>query len=92
MNRQNLILTLGAFRQKLEREGGNLMTLEAPAGLFLSDLCNHLGLSGLERNLVLGEKVARAVEEWETARIWQPVEEKGMAAEPVADLAAIPAS
>jgi len=58
--------------------------------LALSDVCDALGLSQAEHDEVVGEEVVQAVEEWKSARMWQPAERE-TATPPVTELAAVPA-
>lgn len=90
MDRKSVITSLKALRMELEEDCHIDLAADMPeAALMLSDVCAYLGLSQAETNEVLGD-VSEAVEEWGTARMWQPVEEKGTAAAPLPELAAVP--
>jgi len=91
MERKTLVTKLRTLRQEFEEDGISILDAVAPVALILSDVAFALELSQAEHDFVLGEEVAQAVEEWETARMWQPVEEKETAAIPLPELAAVSA-
>jgi hypothetical protein len=57
--------------------------------LALSDVCDALGLSQEEHDEIVGEEIAQAIEEWKSARMWQP-SERETATHAVTELAAVP--
>lgn len=88
MEKRTIVLRLRALRQEFG-DGKVVIEMVAPVGLIVADVCDALELSEAERNLVLGEELSQAVREWETARMWIPVERE-TATSPVAELAAVP--
>ena len=89
MERQEVVNKLKALRKEFEKDGVDILYMPIPVALVLSDVCEALGLSQEEHDLVLSEEVAEAIKEWADCRMWQPVE-KETATEPVTELAAVP--
>jgi len=85
-----MIAKLKGLREEFEKDGISILDVPTTMALALSDVCDALGLNQAEHDEVVGEEVAQAIEEWKSARIWQPAE-KEMATPPVKELAAIPA-
>jgi len=90
MERQEVVAKLKGLREEFEKDGVSILDVPTTMAMALSDVCVALGLSQAEHDEVVGEEVAQAVEEWKSARIWQPVEEKETATPPVKELAAVP--
>lgn len=90
MERQEVVARLKGLREEFEKEGVNILDVPTTMALALSDVCDALGLSQEEHDEVVGEEVAQAVEEWKSARVWQPAERE-TAPRPVIELAAVPA-
>lgn len=90
MDRQSLIASLRALREEFQRDGLDILYHPIPVALVLSDTCEALGLSEAETAEVLGEEVTEDLDAWSNLRMWQPTE-KETAAQPVTELAAIPA-
>ena len=90
MERKDVIIKLRTLQQEFERDGISILDAVAPVALILSDVCNVLELSQAEHDFVLGKDVAEAIEEWKSARMWQPAERE-TATEPAKELAAVPA-
>jgi hypothetical protein len=90
MEREEVVAKLKALREELEEDGVNILYMPVTAGMFLSDICGVLGLTAEEHNEVMGKEAAEAIEEWKTARLWQPAE-KETATVPLPELAAVPA-
>jgi hypothetical protein len=90
MKRKDVTAKLKGLREEFEKDGASILDVPTTMALALSDVCNALGLSQEEHDLVLGSEVAEAIEEWKSARLWQPVEEKETAPRPVTKLAAVP--
>ena len=90
MERHEVIAKLKGLREEFEKDGISILDVPTTMAMALSDVCVALGLTAEEHNEVVGEAVAQAVEEWETARMWQPVEEKETATLPVSEVAAVP--
>lgn len=90
MDRRSVITSLKALRTEAQQDA-NIMDMEVPFALILSDVCDALGLSPIERGVVLGPTVALAVREWESAKLWQPTEEEEETATvPFTEVAAVP--
>ena len=90
MEQKEMIAKLKGLREEFEKEGISILDVPTTMALALSDVCDALGLSQAEHDEVVGKKVAQAIEEWKSARIWQPVEME-TATEPAKELAAVPA-
>ena len=80
MERQEVIAKLKGLREEFEKDGISILDVPTTMATALSDVCVALGLTAEEHNEVVGEEVAQAVEEWETARMWLPKEEETAAA------------
>lgn len=89
MERKDVVIKLRTLRQEFEGDGISIVDAVAPVALILSDVAFALELSQAEHDFVLGEETARAVEEWETTRMWQPIE-KETATQPLGEMAAVP--
>lgn len=94
MKRQEIVNRLMGLRKEMEADG---LLQNVELALLLNDVCNALGLDILETKAVLGQKTARAVEEWAGARLWQPAEmalrqaqDAETATVPPVELAAVP--
>ena len=90
MERQEVVAKLKSLREEFEKDGLDILYTPIPVALVLSDVCEALELSQAEHNEVLGEEASEAIREWADCRMWQPVEEKETATEPVTELAAVP--
>ena len=90
MERQEVVARLKGLREELEQDGVNILDMPVFAGMFLSDVCNVLGLTEEEHSQVMGKEIAETLREWETARLWQPADEKETATQPLRELAAVP--
>lgn len=90
MKRKDVTARLKGLREEFEKDGSSILDVPTTMALALSDVCNALGLSQEEHDLVLGSEVAEAIEEWRSARMWQPAEEKETAPRSVTELAAVP--
>lgn len=90
MERKDVIIKLRTLQQEFEEDGISILDAVAPVALILSDVCNVLDLSQAEHDFVLGKDVAEAIEEWKSARLWQPAERE-TATRPVTEVAAVPA-
>ena len=74
MERQELIARLQGLREEIERDGRErIAMLETTFALVLSDVCDALGLTGEEHDLVLGREAAAYVADLLGTRVW-PVE------------------
>jgi hypothetical protein len=89
MERKMLVIKLRTLREEIEEDGISTLDVVAPVGLILGDVCDVLELCPAERYFVLGEETAQAVEEWSTARMWQPAERE-TATQPLGEMAAVP--
>jgi hypothetical protein len=90
MEQKEMIAKLKGLREEFEKDGISILDVPTTMALALSDVCDALGLSQAEHDEVVGEEVAQAVEEWKSARMWQPAERE-TATHPVIELAAVPA-
>ena len=90
MEQKEMIAKLKGLREEFEKDGISILDVPTTMALALSDVCDALGLSQAEHDEVVGEEVAQAVEEWKSARMWQPAERE-TATPPVTELAAVPA-
>lgn len=90
MEQKEMIAKLKGLREEFEKDGISILDVPTTMALALSDVCDALGLSQAEHDEVVGEEVAQAIEEWKSARIWQPAERE-TATHPVTELAAVPA-
>jgi hypothetical protein len=90
VERKEVVAKLKGLREEFEKDGISILDVPTTMALALSDVCDALGLSQAEHDEIVGEKVAQAVEEWKSARMWQPAERE-TATEPVKELAAVPA-
>lgn len=89
MGQKEVVAKLKGLREEIEKHGDvEIIDLPTTMAIALSDVCHALGLSQAEHDEVVGEEVAKAVEEWKSARIWQPAE-RGTTTGPVAELAAV---
>lgn len=89
MERKEVVAKLKGLREEFERDGVSTLDVPTTMAIALSDVCDALGLSQQEHDEVVGEEVAQAVEEWKSARMWQPREQE-TAPRPVTELAAVP--
>jgi len=89
MERQTVVAKLKGLREEFERDGISILDVPTTMAMALSDVCDVLGLSQAEHDEVVGEEVAQAVEEWKSARMWQPREQE-TAPRSVTELAAVP--
>ena len=90
MERKEVVAKLKGLREEFEKDGISILDVPTTMALALSDVCDALGLSQAEHDEVVGEEVAQAIEEWKSARIWQPAERE-TATHPVTEMAAVPA-
>ncbi len=90
MERKEVVAKLKGLREEFEKDGISILDVPTTMALALSDVCDALGLSQAEHDEVVGEEVAQAIEEWKSARMWQPAERE-TATPPVTELAAVPA-
>jgi len=90
MERKEVVAKLKGLREEFEKDGISILDVPTTMALALSDVCDALGLSQAEHDEIVGEEVAQAIEEWKSARMWQPAE-KETATPPVTELAAVPA-
>ena len=90
MEQKEMIAKLKGLREEFEKDGISILDVPTTMALALSDVCDALGLSQAEHDEVVGEQVVQAVEEWKSARMWQPAERE-TATPPVTELAAVPA-
>jgi hypothetical protein len=90
VERKEVVAKLKGLREEFEKDGISILDVPTTMALALSDVCDALGLSQAEHDEIVGEKVVQAVEEWKSARMWQPAERE-TATEPVKELAAVPA-
>ena len=67
---QFVVTRLCSLREEIEQDGEKIASLEVSFALALSDVCDALGLSGEERELVLGPEAAAYVEALLNARVW----------------------
>lgn len=89
MEQKEVVAKLKGLREEFEKDGISILDVPTTMALALSDVCDALGLSQAEHDEVVGEEVAQAIEEWKSARIWQPAERE-TATPPVTELAAVP--
>ena len=89
MERKEVVAKLKGLREEFEKDGISILDVPTTMALALSDVCDALGLSQAEHDEVVGEEVAQAVEEWKSARMWQPAERE-TATHPVTEMAAVP--
>jgi hypothetical protein len=88
MERQEIVSRLKGLREELEEDG---VLQDITLTLFLSDVCDALGLSPQEREAVLGWDAIRAIDRWKLTQVW-PTQEKETATAPViTELAAVSA-
>jgi len=74
MERQELIVRLKGLREEIERDGGEgIAMLETTFALALSDVCDALGFTSEEYDLVLGREAAAYTVAVLDTRVW-PVE------------------
>jgi len=90
MEQKEVVAKLKGLREEFEKDGISILDVPTTMAMALSDVCDALGLSQAEHDEVVGEEVAQAVEEWKSARMWQPAERE-TATEPTKELAAVPA-
>jgi hypothetical protein len=90
VERKEVVAKLKGLREEFEKDGISILDVPTTMALALSDVCDALGLSQAEHDEVVGEQVGQAVEEWKSARMWQPAERE-TATPPVTELAAVPA-
>ncbi len=90
MERKEVVAKLKGLREEFEKDGISILDVPTTMAMALSDVCDALGLSQAEHDEVVGEEVAQAIEEWKSARIWQPAERE-TATHPMTELAAVPA-
>jgi hypothetical protein len=90
MKRQIVVVKLKGLREEFERDGISILDVPTTMAMALSDVCDVLGLSQAEHDEVVGEEVAQAVEEWKSARMWQPAERE-TATQPLGEMAAVSA-
>lgn len=92
MERQEMIARLQALREQAERNSGaSINDLETPFALALSDVCQALGLTDEERELVLGREATARVAALLDIRVWIVDLMPKDALAPTAPAAAIPA-
>ena len=89
MERKEVVAKLKGLREEFEKDGISILDVPTTMAMALSDVCDALGLSQAEHDEVVGEEVVQAVEEWKSARMWQPAERE-TATPPVTELAAVP--
>ena len=71
MERQELIARLQGLREEIEQDGRErIAMLETTFALALSDVCDALGLTGEEHDLVLGWETAAYVTAVLNTRVW----------------------
>lgn len=68
--RHQVIVRLRSLREEVEQDGEKIVSLETCFALALSDVCDALGLTGEERELVLGPEAAAYVEALLNASVW----------------------
>ena len=90
MEQKEMIAKLKGLREEFEKDGISILDMPTTMALALSDVCDALGLSQEEHDEIVGEEVAQAIEEWKSARMWQP-SERETATHPMTELAAVPA-
>jgi len=90
MERKEVVAKLKGLREEFEKDGISILDVPTTMALALSDVCEALGLSQEEHDEIVGEEVVQAVEEWKSARMWQPAERE-TATHAVTELAAVPA-
>ena len=90
MEQKEVVARLKGLREEFEQDGINILDVPTTMALALSDVCDALGLSQVEHDEVVGEEVAQSIEEWKSARMWQPAERE-TATQPMTELAAVPA-
>ena len=90
MEQKEVVAKLKGLREEFEKDGISTLDVPTTMALALSDICDALGLSQAEHDEIVGEEVAQAIEEWKSARMWQP-SERETATKPVKELAAVPA-
>jgi hypothetical protein len=74
MKRQEMIARLQALREEVEQDGGmGIADLETTFALALSDVCQALGLTEEEEDLVLGPEAAAYVAATLDTRVWMVV-------------------
>jgi hypothetical protein len=89
MEQKEMIAKLKGLREEFEKDGISILDVPTTMALALSDVCDALGLSQAEHDEVVGEEVAQAIEEWKSARMWQPAERE-TATHPMTEMAAVP--
>ena len=90
MEQKEVVAKLKGLREEIEKDGDvKIIDLPTTMAMALSDVCHALGLNQAEHDEVVGEEVAKAIEEWKSARIWRPAERE-TAIQPVTELAAVP--
>ena len=65
-----MIVRLRILREEIEQDGQGIALLETTFALALSDVCDALGLSGEERDLVLGSVTTAYVNTVLDTRVW----------------------
>jgi len=68
-----MIARLKSLREEIEQDDEGIASLETTFALVLSDVCDALGFTGEEHNLVLGREAAAYVAALLGTRVW-PVE------------------
>ena len=63
-DRTKIVIALSELRMEWQEavRGGSLLKVEAPVGLLLADIADHLGLSEQERYAFLGGRLLNEVE------------------------------
>ena len=89
MERKEVVAKLKGLREEFEKDGISILDVPTTMALALSDVCDALGLSQAEHDEVVGEEVAQAIEEWKSARMWQP-SERETATHPMTEMTAVP--
>ena len=89
MERKEVVAKLKDLREEFEKDGISILDVPTTMAMALSDVCDALGLSQEEHDEIVGEEVAQAIEEWKSARMWQP-SERETATHPVTEMAAVP--
>lgn len=91
MNRNEIVKKLKGFRKEFERDGADILEVAVPVAMTLSDVCAALSLSLAEQAEVLGPKAAEVIEEWKSARLWEPVMQEVILPHPAREPAVAPA-
>jgi hypothetical protein len=89
MEQKEMVAKLKGLRAEFEKDGISILDVPTTMALALSDVCDTLGLSQAEHDEIVGEQVVQAIEEWKSARMWQP-SERETATHAVTELAAVP--